>query len=383
MVSVFTQILYSAHYNDPYIFSPYESKNQFKVQSVREHLSNNIRFNEITFDPWDELYHSQQSSPDPLLEDLKSISKTIAKSIGKASKEVACAPLTLAESIAKTIEYIDDLFEAKTVIKPAAFHQTTTAHADYTKSLAPTAAFSQKKETSYDQVHFTLYQTELSSYLNEIDEHSFPAMHERTQKRIDTFNEYEHNQTSYRESYSLSQEITPYMQRHSLNIEAYEICNGNVIQHRLHQEIIEILTTSCEIERIFAGHQQTPLFGDLVADGADLAREMNKQGNVMDGFKIADYCGWLNEAEYPRLAKLIKQAAGIVVGAAEGGANIVKNTYQMFRHPWDTTKGVFFVGGELGKFLMHALGELEHVASIFHLMAHLKTFFSYPLIESI
>lgn len=367
IVSVFAEPLCRAQYNDPYVFSPYKTQNQFKVPSIPEEFSNNIRFEAITPDPWDPWQHPQSTNPVDYTPFANAF-KSVAYAVGKAGKEFVSAPVTFTVGIAKTIEYIGDIFEADNAIRPVAFHQPTIAHEDYTKSLVPITAIEQKEETSYNHSAFTMYQTELSKYLTEIDIQSFPAVHKRTQKRLYAFKAYEQNQTCYKETYALKEEITPYMRRHSLDMEAYEICHGTVIQHQLHQEILEILTTNCEIERIFTEHQETTLFGDLVVEGADLAREMNKQGKMIDGFRIADYCGWLNEAEYPRLASFIKQAAGIVVGTVEGGANIVKNTYQMFRHPVDTVEGLACILGQTSIFLFHGVQEVGPFA--FHLSFH-------------
>ncbi len=51
IVSVFAEPLCRAQYNDPYVFSPYKTQNQFKVPSIPEEFSNNIRFEAITPDP--------------------------------------------------------------------------------------------------------------------------------------------------------------------------------------------------------------------------------------------------------------------------------------------------------------------------------------------
>ncbi len=74
--------------------------------------------------------------------------------VGKASKEFVSAPVTFTVGIAKTIEYIGDIFEADNAIKPvAAFHQPTTS--------TPITAVEQKEETSYNHPAFTMYQTDI------------------------------------------------------------------------------------------------------------------------------------------------------------------------------------------------------------------------------
>lgn len=223
----------------------------------------------------------------------------------------------------------------------------------------------ENKELGIDKLVLNEYKCEFESYIRELDANAYPEIYNRSSKRIEAFNAFETNQQAYTKAYTLPSHVSPYLEQHSLRVESFEVCYGNIIQHQLHQEIIEIITTNYTIDQIYKEYEQSPLFADLVLEGADLARELNLQGEVLKGFAIADYCGWLNEAEYPLLSSIVKQAAGMVVGTVEGGCNIVKNTYNIVRHPIDTAEGLVVVIGQASTFLFHGVQELGPFA--FHL----------------
>ncbi|MGE0009715.1 MAG: EndoU domain-containing protein [Candidatus Babeliales bacterium] len=330
---------YDSQTNKHYL--DFKSDSKYKLQSLPEMIQDHVNVRVIHDYTWDFPTHTRSSNEPTGFEDFKDAWKNIGKGIWQGIKSSGKRVAALGKKIVKTPGKILDKIG---------------------DGIETTVNWLEDEETVERQPSFNKYKDEIAQSILELEQYPFDTVQQRYTERLEVFNHAENDPIVYEKTYSIPTALGSYMQENALHAKSFAKCHGNIIQHRLHQEILEILTTNYEINKIFSEHQENPLFTDLVVEGADLARQLNTQGDIVRGFKIADYCRWLNEAEYPRLAMIIKQVGAVVVGAVEGGANIVKNTCHMIRHPIETGENLIILGNEVGKFLLHGMVELNDLA---------------------
>lgn len=317
----------------------------YHIPTIAENFQNNLRVEVRHNDPWDSLdFTPRDPNERTAFEDFKDAWKNIGKGIGGYIKDggkgvwagikySGKSLIKLPEKLADGVDAISDWFENENI----------------------------ETSDSNEQAAFNEYKENLIEQAVVLKDSPYKEIHDTFVERIEVLSNEQGIHIKYEKTYTISQELAPYLEENSLDKEAFEFFNGNMVQHQLHQEVLDILISNCEINRIFSEYQQKTLFTDLVTEGADLARELNVQGDVVKGFQIADYCRWLNEAEYPVLAHCLKQTGAVVVGTAEGCVSIGKNTYNIFRHPVETCDGLVLIGDQVGKFLLHGMVELSLV----------------------
>lgn len=326
--------IYSEKHSHPMLSGP----DPYHIPSIAENFQNNVRIEVRHNDPWDSLDFSPRDPNEPTaFEDFKDAWKNIGKGIGGGfvylGKGIMRTPSVILDGLERGLDKFDDWLD-RDEINNAILEQ---------------------------QARIKKYKENLSKQAHQLNDSPYQKIQKIYEERIEIISNEDSIRIRYEKTYTISPELSPYLEKHSLKKEDFEFFNGNKVQHQLHQEVLDILISNYEINRIFSKYQQKTLFTDLVTEGADLARELNVHGDVVKGFQIADYCRWLNEAEYPLLAHVLKQTGAVVVGTAEGCLNIGLNTYNIFRHPVETWNGLVFMGDQLGKFLFHGMVELSLV----------------------
>lgn len=342
-----------------YTFSMGAEDEKYIVKSFPQIIVENIRFESIELNPYDPInYYSQSNYKNQyesqklknvgsFAQDMKDVGEELWERVTFLASGIGTTLDKVANTITNTIESIEDWFDDERPKSPQKNeHQIPIG-----------SSHSVGQQTSYEE-----YRNELTHIVTELEQTPFITMHAWAHEQLEILNNKAAIQTCSLEYYTVTKEITPYMERHALEAEAFKRCYGNPIQQQLHKEILKIITRSAEIECIFEQYHEKAAFADLVAEGADLARELNVQQDVVNGFRIASYCGWLNEAETPYLAAIIKRAGGYVVGTIEGGCNIVKNAYALCTHPYETGKTIFTAMQYAGKVLLQAGDELDGFA---------------------
>ncbi len=346
---------------------PYEltsaPNNQFRVPSFTELLQENIHIRVIQNDPWQSIDYTNKEAPGHAknFEMFKTCWKDIGsgllggiKYIGKGAYHT---PRALLDKLGDCIEDFVNWMEGD-----SDYSQTISARENSSQknTITPEKQAPHQLRANQD---LNEYSDLLKEHLVELEDSPHQKVYHHYKQRIEIFDDTQNIHIVEEKIYTIEQPLVSYMQEHALSMEAFRKCSGNHIQQQLHQELLDILTTNDEINRIFVEYEQKATFTDIITEGAELARESNTKGDVLTGFRIADYCHWLNEAEYSLLATILKQAGAVLVGVAEGGIHAVKNTCHMICHPLDSLENLFVNSCKIGRFLLYASAELSLFAN--------------------
>jgi hypothetical protein len=111
----------------------------------------------------------------------------------------------------------------------------------------------------------------------------------------------------------------------SLSAETFETCCGSSLQQVLHQEFVAVVHETAHAQNNYKYISAITNLSNTVFECADIGREYNAQGMVIQASKLADFC-WV--------------ALDCIQAITEGIFDGASNTANMIIHPIETIKGI-------------------------------------------
>jgi hypothetical protein len=136
------------------------------------------------------------------------------------------------------------------------------------------------------------------------------------------------NENSYQltvQSYSVSQQGDRLLRECSVETYLFSECEGAVIQHQIHQELIMVLDQTAAIRYAHTSHQSLQRLTDAIGTLAGLTTQFNAEGYMPKAFTLADCC-----------FAFLDCAKGITEGLTDGCCN----TAYAITHPKETIIGM-------------------------------------------
>lgn len=184
----------------------------------------------------------------------------------------------------------------------------------FDKMLHHSIVFAENMDTFHEDILVSSF--DAAQIEQGISQQEYEQIYERSTARLHAYNQtVQHPTICITRNYPLSEKTHTILTSAAINPEDFTVFHGNELQQQLHAEVVTIIDTTCN----YASNERLhPQLVNVLLTASETARVHNKNGNMWDGFCVADLC-WLT------LDTIHAVGEGVVSGIWQAGQGIAAN----------------------------------------------------------